>query len=91
MSAIDTINITNLIDSRPISKYQASVFFLCALAALMDGFDSVIIGITAPAIAKTLELDVKTFGPVFSPLSSASCSGRSSRDRWPTALVENRS
>jgi AAHS family 4-hydroxybenzoate transporter-like MFS transporter len=66
MSATDTINITNLIDSRPISKYQASVFFLCALAALMDGFDSVIIGITAPAIAKTLGLDVKTFGPVFS-------------------------
>jgi MFS transporter, AAHS family, 4-hydroxybenzoate transporter len=66
MSAADTINVTNLIDSRPISKYQASVFFLCALAALMDGFDSVIIGITAPAIAKTLGLDVKTFGPVFS-------------------------
>jgi len=36
------------------------------MAALMDGFDSVIIGITAPAIAKTLALDVKTFGPVFS-------------------------
>jgi AAHS family 4-hydroxybenzoate transporter-like MFS transporter len=66
MSATDTINITNLIDSRPISKYQASVFVLCALAALMDGFDSVIIGITAPAIAKTLGLDVKMFGPIFS-------------------------
>jgi AAHS family 4-hydroxybenzoate transporter-like MFS transporter len=66
MSASDTINVTDLIDSRPITKYQASVFFLCALAALMDGYDSVIIGITAPAIAKTLGLDVKTFGPVFS-------------------------
>nr|WP_283813267.1 MFS transporter [Bradyrhizobium sp. Leo121] len=33
---------------------------------MMDGYDSVIIGITAPSIANTLGLDIKTFGPVFS-------------------------
>jgi len=66
MSAANSINVTDLINNRPISRYQISVFFLCALAALMDGYDSVIIGITAPAIATSLGLDVKTFGPVFS-------------------------
>lgn len=60
------INITDLINDRPVSRYQVRVFFLCALAALMDGYDSVIIGITAPAIAASLGLDVKSFGPVFS-------------------------
>jgi AAHS family 4-hydroxybenzoate transporter-like MFS transporter len=66
MSTATSINVTDLINNRPISRYQTSVFFLCALAALMDGYDSVIIGITAPAIAASLGLDVKTFGPVFS-------------------------
>jgi len=66
MSAASNINITELINSRPISRYQMRVFLLCALAALMDGYDSVVIGITAPAIANALGLDVRTFGPVFS-------------------------
>lgn len=60
------INVTSLINDRPISRYQYTILILCALAALMDGYDSVIIGITAPAIASSLGLDVKTFGPVFS-------------------------
>jgi AAHS family 4-hydroxybenzoate transporter-like MFS transporter len=66
MMSTQLLNVTNLINGRPISKYQYAIFLLCALAALMDGYDSVIIGITAPAIAQTLGLDVKTFGPVFS-------------------------
>ncbi|MFZ0837006.1 MAG: MFS transporter [Xanthobacteraceae bacterium] len=66
MSEASNINVTDLINDRPISRYQINVFLLCALAALMDGYDSVIIGITAPAIAASLALDVKSFGPVFS-------------------------
>jgi AAHS family 4-hydroxybenzoate transporter-like MFS transporter len=66
MSTANNINVTELINGRPISRYQVNVFLLCALAALMDGYDSVIIGITAPAIAASLGLDVKTFGLVFS-------------------------
>jgi AAHS family 4-hydroxybenzoate transporter-like MFS transporter len=66
MSTTNNINVTDLINGRPISRYQVNVFLLCALAALMDGYDSVIIGITAPAIAASLALDVKSFGPVFS-------------------------
>lgn len=66
MRGTNSINVTDLIDNRPLSRYQVSVFFLCGLAALMDGFDSVIIGITAPGIAASLGLDVKSFGPVFS-------------------------
>ena len=66
MSATGSINVTDLINSRPISRYQIRVFFLSALAALMDGYDSVIIGITAAAIALSLGLDIKSFGPIFS-------------------------
>ena len=50
MSEASNINVTDLINDRPISRYQINVFLLCALAALMDGYDSVIIGITAPAL-----------------------------------------
>jgi AAHS family 4-hydroxybenzoate transporter-like MFS transporter len=66
MATFDTINVTELINTRPISRYQWSVFLLCALAALMDGYDSVVIGITAPAIAASLSLDIKSMGPIFS-------------------------
>jgi AAHS family 4-hydroxybenzoate transporter-like MFS transporter len=66
MTTTNTINITDLINARAVSRFQMGVFFLCALAALMDGYDSVVIGITAPAIAASLGLDVKSFGPVFS-------------------------
>lgn len=66
MSSTDAVNVTELVNGRPISGYQFGVFFLCALAALMDGYDSTAIGVTAPAIAASLGLDVKTFGAVFS-------------------------
>lgn len=66
MSDHKTVNVSDLIDGRGLSRYQIGIFVLCALAALMDGYDSVIVGITAPAIAQSLTLDVKTFGPIFS-------------------------
>ncbi|MGX7000337.1 MFS transporter [Caballeronia sp. KNU42] len=63
---VSSVNVSELINARRLSKYQVGILLLCALAALMDGYDSVIIGITGPAIARSLSLDIKSFGPVFS-------------------------
>jgi len=57
--------ISSLIDRAPIGTYHWRIFLICGLVAVMDGFDSVIIGITAPAIARSLQIDIATFGPIF--------------------------
>ena len=59
------IDVSGAIGRSSLTRFHYLVFTLCGLVALMDGYDSVIIGITAPSIAKTLGLDVKTFGPIF--------------------------
>lgn len=61
-----TIDVATLIETRRLSAFQTRILLLCAFVALMDGYDSVIIGLTAPAIAHTLSLDIKSFGPIFS-------------------------
>ncbi len=60
------INVNETIDRHPITAYQVGILVLCMLVALLDGFDTQAIGYTAPAIAQTLHLPMKAFGPVFS-------------------------
>lgn len=54
-----------IIDRRPLSRFQAGIVALCALVIVLDGFDTQCIGFLAPPIAKTLNLPLKAFGPVF--------------------------
>ena len=59
------MTITEILDRRPLSRYQVRIFLLCGLVLILDGFDTQSIGFLAPSMAESLHLSVKTFGPVF--------------------------
>lgn len=60
------IDITELIDSRPIGSFQKRCIFLCALIAFLDGMDTQSIGIAAPFIVDSLHVPRAMLGMVFS-------------------------
>ncbi|MFM0281293.1 MFS transporter [Paraburkholderia sediminicola] len=60
------INITQFIDSRPLTRFQVGVITCCASVNALDGIDSQSIGVAAPFIAKGLGLNLAHFGPIFS-------------------------
>ena len=60
------INVTELIDNRPISSLQWLVFVLCGLVALLDGADSQSIGVAGPLMAAQFGMTMGSFSPAFS-------------------------
>jgi AAHS family 4-hydroxybenzoate transporter-like MFS transporter len=60
------LDITALIDSRPIGSFQKRSIFLCALIAFLDGMDTQSIGIAAPFIVDSLHVPRAMLGTVFS-------------------------
>jgi len=63
---LEDLNVTRLIEESGLSTIQIKVFCLCAIVALVDGFDSQLLGPAAPSIASSLHLRVGDFGPIFS-------------------------
>jgi len=57
--------VSEIIDRRPMSRYQFWTMALCGMVIVLDGFDTQSIGFLAPSMAETLHVPVKTFGPVF--------------------------
>ena len=57
--------IGEIIDQRPMSRYQFWTMALCGMVIVLDGFDTQSIGFLAPSMADTLRVPVKTFGPIF--------------------------
>src|SRR5580700_8843401 len=57
--------ISEIIDQRPMSRYQFWTMALCGMVIVLDGFDTQSIGFLAPSMADTLHVPVKTFGPIF--------------------------
>ena len=57
--------ISEIIDLRPMSRYQFWTMALCGMVIVLDGFDTQSIGFLAPSMAETLHVPVKTFGPIF--------------------------
>jgi MFS transporter, AAHS family, 4-hydroxybenzoate transporter len=60
------VNITDLIDERPMSRLQIGIVLVCGMVNLLDGMDSQSIGVAAPLIANALGLKMSSLGPVFS-------------------------
>ena len=60
------LTVSEVIDQRPLSRFQISTITLCGLVLLLDGFDTQCIGFLAPSISETLAIPLKKFGPVFS-------------------------
>jgi AAHS family 4-hydroxybenzoate transporter-like MFS transporter len=63
--ASNTIDIKKLIDSMPFNRAQVGIMLLSALVALLDGFDAQAISFVASAMARDLNVNVNTFGPIF--------------------------
>ena len=57
--------VSEIIDQRPMSRYQIWTMALCGMVIVLDGFDTQSIGFLAPSMAETLLVPVKTFGPIF--------------------------
>ena len=66
MAADAPVDIETLIDERPLSAFQAWSIGLCALVALLDGFDTLSIGFAAPPMSRSLGVTMSAFAPVFS-------------------------
>jgi AAHS family 4-hydroxybenzoate transporter-like MFS transporter len=49
-----------------MGRVQIGIVVLCALAAVLDGYDLQVIGLAAPAIAHALRIPIATMGSVFS-------------------------
>lgn len=60
-----TTDIEAYIDEKPLSRLQLRAILLCALVALLDGFDTQAISFVAPILAKAWIIEVTSFGVVF--------------------------
>lgn len=60
------IDVATAIDSASIGWFTISIVVMCAIVALLDGFDTIAISYVAPVIAKDWKLSKEAFGPIFS-------------------------
>ena len=60
------MTVNDVIDSRPVSRFQAMTILLCGLVLLLDGFDTQAMGFLVPPIAEELGIPLPAFGPVLS-------------------------
>src|SRR5688500_4972844 len=58
-------DVSRIIDESRIGGFQARVIALCALVAILDGFDTQAIAFVAPVIMREWSLGTSSFGPVF--------------------------
>ena len=65
-ASLEGLNVIKLIEESTLSAFQIRVLGLCALVALLDGFDSQLLGPAARSIALSLDLPVADFGSIFS-------------------------
>jgi AAHS family 4-hydroxybenzoate transporter-like MFS transporter len=83
---VQTLNPSEIIDSRPVSFFQIRTITLCGIVLFCDGFDAQTIGFLAPSIAESTGIAVSTFGPIFSAslvgLMIATMSAGPIADRW---------
>jgi MFS transporter, AAHS family, 4-hydroxybenzoate transporter len=80
------LTVTDMIDQRPLSRFQITTIALCGLVMTFDGFDTMCIGFLAPSMANTFGVPLKNFGIVFSAsligLMTASMALGPVADRW---------
>src|SRR5215510_5021721 len=60
------LTVNDVIDSRPVSRFQAMTILLCGLVLVLDGFDTQAMGFLVPPIAEELGIPLSAFGPVLS-------------------------
>ncbi|WP_323838989.1 MFS transporter [Photorhabdus africana] len=73
MNSTKTVSIQHVINNQKFSKVQWQVLILCFLIVVIDGFDTVLMGYIAPAVAN----DFKVEGAILGPAMSAALLGLS--------------
>ena len=58
--------VSDIIDNRPMSRFQIRTILLGGLVLFEDGFDAQTIGFLATPIAESRDIPVTSFGPIFS-------------------------
>ncbi|MFC3053201.1 MFS transporter, partial [Kordiimonas pumila] len=66
MTNSSPINIEKYIDDRPFGFFQVKVVFLCVCIALLEGYDTQVIGFAAPGIAAEWSVSRASLGLAFS-------------------------
>ena len=66
MSALQSINVDQLINTRPMSRLQWRIVLLCFLVIALDGFDAAIMGFIAPELVREWAVSKLSLGPVMS-------------------------
>ena len=61
----DQIDLTALIDSRPMSAFQTRLMVLIGVVVLMDGFNLQAMGFVAPALASAWRIPAAVLGQIF--------------------------
>ncbi len=67
----------DIVDEAPVSRIQVTVFVLCALITVLDGFNTQAIAFVAPSIAASWVLSPWDFGLIFSATLLGSVIGTS--------------
>ena len=80
------LTVNELIDQRPLSRFQISTIGLCTLVLLLDGFDTQSVGFLVPPISEELGIPLSSFGPMLSAglvgLMIGAMSAGPIADRW---------
>src|ERR1700730_3386171 len=83
---VHALTVSELIDERPLGRFQLSIILLCGLVVVLDGFATQSIGFLAPSMSETLHIPLKSFGPIFGAglfgLMIASMAIGPIADRW---------
>jgi len=61
-----SLDVTQIVDRQPVSRFLLGVLCLCTLVTLADGYNISVIAFAAPGIAKAWHLNRAALGPLFS-------------------------
>src|ERR1700680_371557 len=60
------LSVSEVMDGRPLGRFQTWTILLRGLVIILDGFDTHSIGILAPSMSETLNIPLKYFGTILS-------------------------
>lgn len=65
MEKTRVVDVADALESARVSPLQIRIMLLCAAVIILDGFDLLVIALTAPAILEEWSLPVSRLGPLF--------------------------
>jgi AAHS family 4-hydroxybenzoate transporter-like MFS transporter len=72
---VQSLDVTQIVDRQPVSRFLLGVIFLCTLVTLADGYNISVIAFAAPGIVKAWHLNRAALGPLFSSSIAAGLIG----------------